>query len=139
MATVTTRDNRLVVSKSSDLPPLQVNPLLERMAFLLDECIQIPGTSRRIGLDGIIGLIPGIGDVVTLLSAAVLLQEAKRLGLSRWQRARIMGYHTLDAVLGVIPILGDLFDFAYKANVKSLRLLQQHAEKVNRERGIPQP
>jgi len=137
MATVSARDPRAGTAKAADTPPLRVNPLLERMAHWLDESIQIPGTSRRIGLDGVIGLIPGIGDSVTLFAAAVVLQEAKRLGLSRWQRARIMGYYALDAFLGVVPLLGDLFDFAFKANVKSLRLLQRHADKVNRERGTP--
>src|SRR5688572_4438393 len=100
---------------------------------------QVPGTSRRIGLDGLLGLLPGVGDAVTLFSAAIVLQEAKRLGLSRWQRARILGYYALDGLLGVVPVLGDLFDFAFKANVKSLRLLREHAEKINRERGLPTP
>jgi hypothetical protein len=139
MATVTRRDDRTDRRETPTAEPLRVNPLLERAARWLDESIAIPGLQRRIGFDGIIGLIPGVGDAVTLVSAAVVLKEAKRLGMTRLQRARIVGYYALDAVFGAVPLLGDLFDFFFKANKRSLRLLHRHAEKVNRERGLPNP
>src|SRR4051794_20519065 len=98
MATVAARDKPDVKTAPPAGQPLRVSPLVERLAHWLDDSIQVPGTSRRIGLDGIIGLIPGVGDVLTMLAAGVVLKEAKRLGLPRWQRARIMGYYALDTV-----------------------------------------
>jgi hypothetical protein len=127
MVAVTTRDDRIARTNPPAAQPLRVNPVLEQLAHWLDDSFQVPGTPWRIGLDGLIGLIPGVGDAVTLVSAAVVLQEAKRLGLSRWQRFRIMGYYALDGLLGAVPLLGDVFDMAFKANVNILRLLERHA------------
>jgi hypothetical protein len=99
------------------------------LAWLMDDAFRIPGTSYRIGLDGIVGLVPGIGDFATLLVGAIFLQEARRLGASRWTQARMCGNYAIDFLVGVIPLVGDLFDFGFKANRRNLRLLQQHLER----------
>lgn len=117
-------------------PRLAVNPLLEQAARLLDEAIVIPGTTYRIGLDGLLGLLPGIGDAATLIAAVFFLQEARRLGLSRRDQARIAINFAVDALGGVIPVLGDVFDFAFKANKKSLQILQRHVEQANRRKTV---
>jgi hypothetical protein len=99
------------------------------MARLLDEEFRIPGTSARVGLDGIIGLIPGVGDAITLVAAALMLREAKRLGVPRHQRARMIVNYAIDLIGGFVPIVGDVFDIAFKANKKNLAILQQHVRR----------
>jgi Domain of unknown function (DUF4112) len=79
-----------------------------------------------LGLDPILGLIPGIGDAAGAVLAAWILVEAFRLGASRATLARMAGNVALDAGLGAIPVLGDLFDFAWKANLRNVALLERH-------------
>ncbi|WP_017660101.1 DUF4112 domain-containing protein [Baaleninema simplex] len=99
---------------------------LRRLSHLLDNAIAIPGTPYRFGLDPIIGMVPGGGDVVgALLSAYIILQSA-RLGLPKASLGRMFVNVLLEMLLGVVPVLGDLFDFAWKANAKNVELLESH-------------
>jgi len=93
---------------------------------LLDSGIRIPGTQWRFGLDPIIGLIPGVGDAAGAVLAGWILVEAIGLGASRATLVRIAGNIALDAGLGAVPILGDIFDFAWKANLRNVALLERH-------------
>jgi len=79
-----------------------------------------------LGLDPILGLIPGIGDAAGAVLAAWILVEAFRMGASRATLVRMAGNVALDAGLGVIPVLGDIFDFAWKANLRNVALLERH-------------
>jgi hypothetical protein len=98
---------------------------IERLAWLLDNSIGIPGTRFRVGLDAVIGLIPGIGDLVgTLLSSYIVAVAASR-GLPSSVLARMAINVGIEAIVGVVPIFGDLFDAAWKANQRNVRLLQQ--------------
>lgn len=108
----------------------QIDSRLVRWTWLLEELFRLPGTSRRVGLDGVLGLIPGVGDAATLVMAYFMLREAKRLGLPKSQQAMIIGNYVLDFVGGLIPFAGDIFDFAFKANKKNLNLLQKHVERL---------
>lgn len=96
---------------------------LERLANTLDRSFRIPGTDWRFGLDGIIGLIPGIGDLATGVLSAYLILEAWRMRTRPRIVVCMVWNAGLDMVLGSIPLLGDLFDFVHKANVKNVRLL----------------
>jgi hypothetical protein len=116
---------------------LQVNPLLDHLAHWLDEAIPIPGTPWRVGLDGLIGVFPVVGDLATVFSGILMLREAQRLGLSRPKQALIVAHYAIDTLVGMVPILGDLFDFVYKANQMSLEILKAHVEAQNRRRGTP--
>lgn len=109
--------------------PLPSNRLqhLRRLAYWLDEGIGIPGTRFRIGLDPILGLIPGVGDAAGALLGAAILMEAARRGVPRGVLVRITANLVLDAALGSVPLLGDLFDMAWKANVRNLALLEREA------------
>ena len=99
---------------------------LERFAHLSDSAYRIPIIGRRIGLDGLVGLVPGIGDGVTALAALYPLIEAWRLGVPKALLLRMLGNIGADSVLGAVPIAGDLFDFAFKANRRNVALLRRH-------------
>jgi hypothetical protein len=99
---------------------------LERLAGLLDNRFRIPGTSFRFGWDGIIGLIPGIGDAAGAACAAYIIAETARLGAPRHVILRMLANTGIDAVLGLIPLVGDLFDAGYKANRRNVELLLRH-------------
>jgi hypothetical protein len=97
-----------------------------KFAQLLDAGIRIPGTNLRFGLDPILGLVPGVGDAAGAVLASWILVEAVRLGASRATLLRIAGNVALDAGLGAVPLLGDIVDFAWKANLRNVALLERH-------------
>lgn len=99
---------------------------VRQLAKLLDEAILIPGINRRIGLDPIIGLIPGGGDTVTMLMSAYIVVEAALLGLPATTLLQMVGNIVIDAFVGTVPILGDLFDVVSKANIRNIKLLDAH-------------
>jgi hypothetical protein len=107
----------------------QIHPDLAALASLMDDCIQVPGTKFRIGLDGIIGLIPFVGDLITIAIAGFFFREAERLGVSRWTKARMYGNYAIDMLAGMVPLVGDAFDFGFKAHRRNLRLLQEHLDR----------
>jgi hypothetical protein len=96
------------------------------VARLLDSAFLIPGLNRRIGLDAVIGLVPGIGDVVSAALASYIVWEARQLGLPRWKIARMIGNVAIDTALGAIPFAGDVFDLFYKSNERNLRIIHEH-------------
>jgi hypothetical protein len=93
---------------------------------LLDSAIAVPGTNIRIGADGAIGLVPGIGDAVSAVLGAYIVFEAHRLGLPGTKIARMLGNVALDGLVGAIPVLGDLFDLAFRSNRRNMRILREH-------------
>lgn len=94
------------------------------VATWLDDAIALPGTGLRFGLDPLVGLVPGLGDLAAALAATYVLVAAWRLGAPPAILARLALNVAVDAVVGAIPILGDAFDFGWKANVRNLRLLE---------------
>lgn len=96
---------------------------LGRLAWLLDQAFRIPGTNQRVGVDGLIGLIPGVGDTVGALLSTYIVIEAARRGASLWTVVRMLGNVAVETLVGAIPVLGDLFDIVWKANVRNLALL----------------
>jgi Domain of unknown function (DUF4112) len=101
---------------------------LRRIGYLLDNSIPIPGTRFRIGWDAIIGLVPGVGDLLGgALSLYIILQSA-RFGVPRALLGRMAWNVALETLVGAVPLLGDLFDAGFKANLRNLTLLQQHVE-----------
>ena len=98
---------------------------LKGIAWLLDNSIALPG-GYRIGLDAVIGLIPGIGDAIGALLSAFILNEARSLGAPRSVLMRMTGNVILETVIGSIPFAGDLFDAAFKANMRNLALLERY-------------
>ena len=107
---------------------------LDRLAWILDSSIPLPGTKFRIGLDGLIGLVPGIGDAVGALLSSYIIAQAAGSGAPASVLTR-MGLNVLvESFVGLVPIIGDLFDFGFKANARNVRLLRQHAVTPTRAR-----
>jgi hypothetical protein len=99
---------------------------VERIARLMDSQFRLPGTRFRFGLDPILGLLPVVGDLSSLAVSGMLLLTMMRHGASGAVVVRMAFNILLDTVIGSIPILGNLFDFAYKANERNLNLLRRH-------------
>lgn len=99
---------------------------LRRLSTLLDSQFRIPGTEIRFGLDPIIGLVPGLGDSAGIVASAVVIAQAVQLGARGATLARMILNVVLDGVVGTIPLVGTVFDVAYKANNRNLRLLERH-------------
>lgn len=109
---------------------------LDALAKLMDSAFVFPGTKVRFGLDGVIGLVPGVGDVVSGLISSYLIWEARRLGVSKWILGRMMANALFDTTIGAIPLAGDVFDAMFKANLKNMALLRRHLETKG---AIPHP
>ena len=99
---------------------------LYKLAWLLDSSIRIPGTNRTIGLDGIIGLLPGIGDVISGVISGYIVIKALLMGLPIFVIARMVINLMIEGVIGVIPVIGDLFDFIFKSNRRNVLLMQTY-------------
>lgn len=99
---------------------------LDVLAKLMDSAFVLPGTNVRMGLDGIIGLVPVIGDLLSGLISSYLIWEARRLGASRWVIGRMMANTLIDTTIGAIPVLGDAFDVVFRTNMRNMALLKKH-------------
>jgi len=102
---------------------------LEAVAKVMDGVLTVPGTNIRLGVDALIGLVPGIGDVISGVISSYLIWEARKLGAPRWLIGRMMANTLLDTTVGAIPILGDAFDVMFRANMKNMALLRRHMAK----------
>jgi hypothetical protein len=100
---------------------------LRRWSTLLDSAYAVPGTNMRVGWDPILGLLPGIGDLLTPLCGIYIVSTAMRLGVPRVVQARMILNVLIDAAIGIVPVLGDLADRVWKANTCNLALLERHA------------
>lgn len=111
---------------------------MEKLAWLLDGAIPLPGTKFRFGLDSIIGLIPGVGDVIGFVIGAGILYESVRIGAPRAIVGKMLGNAALDALGGLVPGLGDLFDFAFKSNRRNAKLLTEHLDRIEARTEVKQ-
>lgn len=102
---------------------------LRRFAWILDELFRIPGTKQRVGLDALIGLVPGVGDTIGALLSTYIILEAARRGASIWTVTRMLANVGVETVFGAVPLLGDLFDVVFKANRRNLALLGETLER----------
>jgi hypothetical protein len=103
---------------------------VEALAWLLDNSIPVPGTGgRRFGIDAVIGLVPGIGDIVSGALGLIVVWRGSRMGLPRIVIGRMLLNTLLDIAVGAIPILGDAFDLWFKASTRNLGLMRRHLER----------
>lgn len=98
-----------------------------RVTHALDELVAVPGTPIRVGLDPIIGLIPVVGDAVAGIVGAWVIGEAARFGVPRLVLGRMVVNLVVDLAIGAIPLLGDLYDVAFRSNSRNLELFRRHA------------
>jgi hypothetical protein len=117
----------------TDVPPLvtpeQMAILLriENIARFMDSAVNIPGINKRVGADGVIGIIlPGIGDLAAALAAGYIVALARKLGLPPQKLAKMVSNIVVDTGIGAIPVAGDLFDLAVKANLKNADMIRAH-------------
>jgi hypothetical protein len=121
----------LVFSMTSRSLETRSDPRVERLRVLarvMDGAVGVPGTRFRFGLDPIIGLVPGIGDAIGAIVSVFIVFQAARLGAPKSTLVRMMSNIGLDTIVGEIPLLGDLFDFGWKANNRNIALLEQHLQ-----------
>lgn len=102
---------------------------IEAMEQLLEGMITIPGINRKVGLDALLGLVPVAGDVISAAMGAWLVWEARNLGLSRFQLARMGGRVAFDTLLGAVPVIGDAADFFYRSNTRNLMTIKRHLDR----------
>jgi len=104
------------------------------LAKLLDSAFYIPGLNRRIGFDALIGVVPIVGDAISAALSSYIIWEAHQLGLPRWKIARMVGNVAVDTAIGAIPLAGDLFDVFFKANMRNIRIINDHLDRNGRGR-----
>jgi hypothetical protein len=105
--------------------------IVRQLRKWMDEAVTVPGTKLKVGLDAVIGLIPGIGDASSAAIGAYMLNAAHKLGVPTIVMVRMLFNLFIDALIGLIPIVGDYLDVLYKANAKNARLIEEAV--VNRE------
>ena len=101
------------------------------LASVMDDRYVVPGTPIRFGWDSILGLFPGLGDVLTSIISLLIVHHAWQTGASTFTLARMLGNVGADFLVGSVPFVGDLFDVAFKANRRNARLLEQHLKRQN--------
>lgn len=110
-----------------------VRARVSAMEMLLERSLVIPGINVPIGLDVLIGLVPVLGEIVTTAMGAYIIWEARNLGMSRWQQARMGANILFDTAIGVIPVLGDAADVLFRSNTKNLKIILKHIDKHHPE------
>lgn len=118
----------------STMPPLGRDPQavrerLEALEGVLERLITIPGTDKKVGLDVILDFVPGVGPTVAAGLGAYLAWEARNLGMSKWQLARMGGNIGVDWLLGLIPFVGAIPDYFFRSNTRNLRMIKRHLDK----------
>lgn len=112
----------------SNAPTSRANvSALQQLARLLDAAVRIPGTNIRFGLDAVLGLIPGAGDIAGGILSTFIIVKAANLGAPRSVLARMVMNVAIDSIVGAVPILGDIFDVGWKSNMRNAGLLEQYA------------
>lgn len=109
--------------------PQSVRQRVEAMEKLLERMFVIPGTKQAVGLDVILDLIPGVGDIAGAALGAYIVWEARNLGMSKWQLTRMSGNVGFDFVLGLIPWVGAIPDFFFRSNTRNLKMIRRHLDR----------
>jgi len=117
-------------------PPASAPDDVRQIATWLDNAVRIPGTEVRVGIDPLLGLAPGLGDTIGALLSGWIVVRAAGLGASPATLARMTGNVLLDSLVGAVPVLGDIFDFGFKANQRNLALLEGHLADPARRRSV---
>lgn len=109
--------------------PAAIRARVETLERVLERSFTVPGINRQIGLDAIVGLVPVAGDLVSAAVGLYLVWEARNLGMSKFQLARMTANVGFDSLVGAIPVAGDVFDFVFRSNSRNLKLIRRHLDK----------
>lgn len=113
--------------------PASIRRRIEMIEQLLERMFVIPGINRPVGLDFLLGLVPVVGDVAAAALGTWIVWEARNLGMSRYQLARMMGNVGVDTVLGLVPFVGDAADFFFRSNSRNLKRVKRHLDRHHPE------
>ena len=119
-----------------DRGPRGTRQRVEALEHLLENAFTIPGTSKKVGLDVLLDLVPGVGSIAGAALGSYMIWEARNLGLSKWQMTRMGGNVGTDFLLGLIPWIGAIPDYFFKSNTRNLRIIRRHLDKHYPETGI---
>ena len=125
-----------VIEPDEKLPPDLV--ALRRFAYFMDEAFRVPGTRFRVGLDALLGLIPGVGDVIGGVMSSWIIVGALRHRVPGRVIVRMVFNVLVDLFFGAVPVAGDVFDFLYEENVMNMRLLEKHRDRRRPPRSMAQ-
>jgi len=109
--------------------PASVRKRVEAMERLLERMFVIPGINRPVGLDVILDVVPGVGDLLGAILGGYMIWEARNLGMSKWKMTRMAGNVGVDFLLGLIPWVGAIPDFFFRSNSRNLRIIKRHLDK----------
>lgn len=109
--------------------PAAIRLRIEAMEMLLERSVTVPGTSYRIGLDSLAGLVPVVGDLITAAMGAYIVWEARNLGMPKWKLWSMGANVAFDTAVGAIPVVGDAFDFLFRSNSRNLRIIRKHLDR----------
>ncbi|MEM7690691.1 MAG: DUF4112 domain-containing protein [Pseudomonadota bacterium] len=123
----------MTFSMPTGTDPASIRARVEAMEMLLERSFRIPGVNVPIGLDGLIGLIPVLGDVITTALGAYIVWEARNLGLSKWHLTRMGANVAFDTLVGLVPLVGDAADLMFRSNTRNLRIIKKHLDKHHPE------
>ncbi len=121
--------DRLADKVGLERDPVACRKRVEALEAILERAFIVPGIRQPVGLDALLGLIPVVGDLAAAAMGAYMVWEARNLGLSRWQMTRMFGNIAVDTALGAVPLVGDVFDFAFRSNTRNLRIIKRHLDR----------
>ena len=105
---------------------------LDRLARVMDAAIAIPGTRISLGADAVVGLVPGVGDLLAKIASAYILYEAHQMGIPKHKLLRMGGNVLIDLVFGAVPVAGDVFDVFWRANLRNMKIVRDHVERSSK-------
>ena len=114
-------------SKLQTRKQVEIEKSLDQLAFYLDGLFRVPGTTWRFGLDGLIGLVPNVGDTLTTVASFYILFAGVRYGVPKITLLRMAMNIGVDYLLGSVPVIGDAFDFVWKSNQMNMNLIRERA------------
>lgn len=120
---------KTTLATRSSMSPSEIDiERLDRLAHRMDSLVRIPGTQITIGLDAVLGLIPGVGDVLALLPSIYIFRQGHRAGVTPYTKGRMITNIAIDAAIGSIPLVGDLFDIGFKSKIRNVALIREHLD-----------
>ena len=116
------------MTRADTAPDIDIERL-DRLARRMDSLFRIPGTRIRVGLDAILGLVPGVGDALALAPSLYIYREGHRAGVPGHTKGRMIANIAIDTLVGSIPLVGDIFDIGYKSKLRNVALIREHLER----------